>query len=152
MHQEMNRGHNKRDPPPTPSLCRSGSLTSVCRLERGPESLLQSTALVPRAPDPKSQRRQLCWGKRETAGRINSSGILPASRSAGAVLEAGPLHLGCQVHRQGIAAFPDTVLEPIASEHRPAAPPGVQPGKSSGFVSLSLNPTDRLSPAVILRL
>lgn len=94
--------------------------------------------------------------RKERNGHINSSGIPLASPSAGAVLEAGPLHLVCHVHRQGIAAFPDTVfclflfLEPIASEHRPAAPPGVQPGKSSGFASLPLSLTDRSRPAVIL--
>lgn len=88
---------------------------------------------------------------KERNGRINSSGIPPASHSAGAVREAGPLHLVCHVHRQGIAAFPDAGLEPIASEHRPAAPPGVQPGKSSGFVNLPLSLTDRSRPVAILR-
>lgn len=80
---------------------------------------------------------------KERNGREKRAGIPSASHSAGAVLEAEPLSVSCP---QVTTAFSDTVLEPTASAHRPTVPPGVQPGKGSGFMSLPLGLTGQEQP------
>lgn len=101
-------------------------------MEQGPETLPQPTRSSARGEqDPKSQNQQLRREKRN--GCVNSARILSSVTRREKSWKQGP-SIWCDVQRQ-VTIFPDGSWEPLASEHRPPAPPGVQPGNAAGFRS-----------------
>lgn len=89
-----------------------------------------------RCPERKTPRARAggCVGKEKWPSR--QGGIPPAGHSARTVLEAGPLHLVCCVHRQaGNHSISRRGFGPSGFRCGQTSPPGGKSGKCAGFRS-----------------
>lgn len=102
-------------------------------LQRGSECLPQPTcSSAMDAQDPKTQREQLRWEKRN--GCANSARILSSVTQQEQSQKPDP-SIWCVMSPDRRQYFQIGFGEPMATVHRPTAPPGVQPRNGAGFRS-----------------